>query len=210
MTPQVSAAGTRVGSSTAVPASDAGAVEAASEPASDGSVGAAPSAPPSGSSCLSSCRSDASPSPVRSPASPRDSDASPDAEPEGETDGVSEGVSEGDADDTPGPRCLPGAVPDDDPPPAELDWPGVAVDDGFDGPGEVGPRVGLWVGLEEGLRVGLGLEEGLRVGLGVAEGARWTGGATPGGTAPEPRSCCHDHASEPPAGTTRPPTPWLE
>jgi hypothetical protein len=86
---------------------------------------------------------------------------------------------------------------------------------------EVGVVVGVppvpppLVGLAVGLVVGEGWEEppplvGVAVGDAVAVGlgeVSITGGTTPGATGPlADRSCCHDQATDPPAGTVSAPT----
>lgn len=82
------------------------------------------------------------------------------------------------------------------------------------------PPDGLDVGLvdgdglddADGEAVGDGLDEavGEAVGEGLDDADVVTGGATPGGTLEPARSCCHDHPTEPPAGTVSPPTPYDE
>lgn len=106
----------------------------------------------------------------------------------------------------------PDEEPDEEPDPPPLDEP---LDEPEVPPEVPDPPEGLAVGLggelEDGLDVGL--DVGVEVGLGVAVGVvdRCTCGAMPGGTlVPALRSCCHDQATDPPAGTTSPPTPWLE
>ncbi len=68
------------------------------------------------------------------------------------------------------------------------------------------PEPGLLVGREPPLGEEVGSGDGLDVGV-----RSCTGAATPGGTTPlDPRSCCHDQPTDPPAGTTSPPTPEVE
>jgi hypothetical protein len=117
-----------------------------------------------------------------SPEPPLDLESPGDSEARGDSDG-SVGdpgdVACGDEDEPPGLPVLP------DPPPDVGDG---LVGVGLDDP----PFDGVAVGEEDGLV--------------VAE--RVTGGATPGGAlSPAARSCCHDHPTDPPAGTVRPPTP---
>ena len=91
----------------------------------------------------------------------------------------------------------------------------------------VGLDVGLGVGFDVGLEEADGLDEldgeadgdevgeelgeavGVEVGDGDGlDGAVVTGGATAGGTlVPAVRSCCHDHPTDPPAGTVSDITP---
>lgn len=68
----------------------------------------------------------------------------------------------------------------------------------------VGSLVGSLVGCLVGAFVGEDVGDGDELGLG--EDAFVTGGTTPGGTvAPEARSCCQDHPTDPPAGTVSAP-----
>jgi hypothetical protein len=90
----------------------------------------------------------------------------------------------------PDPEPLPPPEPEPDPPPEPPPEP----------PPGLGEEVGddVWDGVEVG--EGVGVDVGVDVFV--------TGGATPGGTLdPAARSCCHDHATEPPAGTVSEPTP---
>lgn len=75
----------------------------------------------------------------------------------------------------------------------------------LDPPDEPPPLDGVAVGEEVG-DVGDDVGDGLGVGVGVED--RVTGGATAGGTLPLPaRSCCQDQPTDPPSGTVREPTP---
>lgn len=91
-----------------------------------------------------------------------------------------------------GSEPLPDPLPD---PPDPLPDPPDPV------PPELGEAVGEVVCDGDEVAVGVG------VGVGVAV-VFVTGGATLGGTLVEVvRSCCHDHPTEPPAGTVSEPTP---
>jgi hypothetical protein len=72
--------------------------------------------------------------------------------------------------------------------------------------GDVGVGEAECEGVGEADCEGVGEEVGDGDGLGLGVDVLVTGGATPGGTvAPEARSCCQDHPTDPPAGTVSAP-----
>ena len=114
--------------------------------------------------------------------------APPPAFPPGE--GLEDGLEDG--------LDVPPAEPPDVPP---VDPPDVPPEEPPDVPPEEPPDVPPDV-------PPVGEDEGDGVGDGLGDDDWVTGGATPGGTAePAARSCCHDHPTEPPAGTVSVPTP---
>ncbi len=205
--PQVTAAGTRAGWSAVGAPASAGVLAPESLGDSEGE-----SAPPGASLARespgdSASRDGASDAPV-------DRESLGDSEATGDSErslGVPEGVACGDADEPEPPEApaLPALPPEPFPELGDglLDW-----EPPPDPPVDPPPLDGVAVGEDDvGDAVGEGEAVGDGLGLGVAVAVRETGGATLGGTpAPDGRSCCHDHPTDPPAGTVSAPTPEEE
>lgn len=134
---------------------------------------------------------------------PFDLESLGDSEARGDSEGSlgdAEEVACGDEDElgSAEPPELPLPDPLPEPPPA---GDGLAVGEpALDPPDDPPPLDGVAVGEEVGdVGDGLGVEVGVD---------RVTGGATAGGTLPLPaRSCCHDQPTDPPSGTVNEPTP---
>ncbi len=208
---QVTAAGTRVGSSTV--GEPASAALLALESLGDSEPRSAASASSlDGESLGDSSSREGSSEPFSEP--PLDRESLGDSEARGDSEGSLDdldGVAWGDAEglgsaeppeppELPSPEPLPEPLPEPPPDP----WDGLAVGVPPLEPPDPPPLDGVAVGEKAGDE---DVGDDVGDGLGVEVDDCVTGGAMPGGTTPlDWRSCCHDQPTDPPSGTVSEPT----